>query len=92
MKNLILMILLSFSLGTIAQEKTVILEVPDMYCALCPITVKKALLKVNGVKKVEASLKTKTALVVYEDSLTHIDELTLATEEAGYPSFVQQKE
>ena len=35
-----------------AASRTVTLSVPDMYCAACPITVKKALSSVNGVSKI----------------------------------------
>ena len=42
-----------------AASKTVTLDVPSMTCPVCPITVKKALNKVNGVSKVEVSYEKK---------------------------------
>jgi mercuric ion binding protein len=73
-----------------AVSKTVTLSVPGMYCAVCPITVKKALSHVDGVEKVEPSLEKKEAVVTYDDAKTKISDLTWATTEAGYPSTVKQ--
>ncbi len=90
MKKLILVLGLLASLNVLAVEKTVVLAVPGMYCAVCPITVKKSLLKLKGVKQVEASLKTKTAKVKYEDTLVKLEDLMKATAAAGYPSKVKK--
>jgi mercuric ion binding protein len=48
--------------------------------------VKKAISRVHGVSKVEASFKTKEAVVTYDDNQTNVDALTKATADAGYPS------
>lgn len=87
MKKLALMLsLLLLSLDAVAALRTVTLSVPGMYCAVCPITVKKALQKVPGVKKVEVSLERKEAVVTFDDSKTSIRALEDATFEAGYTS------
>lgn len=72
-----------------AEIKTVTLAVPGMTCATCPITVKKALNKVNGVTKVEVSLHKMQAIVTYDDAKTTVQALTDATANAGYPSTVK---
>lgn len=69
-----------------AAEKTITLNVSDMTCAACPITVKKALNKVLGVSKVSVSLENKQAVVTFDDSKTQLNTLLNATFEAGYPS------
>lgn len=69
-----------------AAEKTITLNVSDMTCAACPITVKKALNKVPGVSKVSVSLENKQAVVTFDDSKTQLNTLLNATFEAGYPS------
>lgn len=69
-----------------ADSRTVKLLLPSMNCAMCPITVRKALEKVEGVKRVSVDYQTKSALVVYDDNKTSVGQLTLATENAGYPS------
>ena len=57
-----------------------------MNCAVCPITVKKALLKVKGVKSVHVDLDHRQAAVKFDDAETSIAALTQATTAAGYPS------
>jgi mercuric ion binding protein len=69
-----------------AAPRTVTLSVPGMTCAACPITIKKALLKVAGVSKVEVSYEKLEAVVTYDDAKTSVDALTEATKRAGYPS------
>ena len=73
-----------------AENKTVTLSVPGMDCEACPITVSKALKKVDGVGKVAASLEQKEAVVTFDDAKTNIDALRKATANAGYPSMVKQ--
>ena len=69
-----------------AATRSVTLSVPGMSCAACPITVKKALTKVEGVEKVSVSFETKDAVVTYDDAKTNVKALTNATKDAGYPS------
>ena len=73
-----------------AATKTVTLSVPGMTCAACPITVKKALSKVEGVSKIEVSLENKEAVVTFDDAKTKVEALLDATKNAGYPSTVKQ--
>ena len=72
-----------------AAQKTVVLSVPSMYCAACPITVRKALEKVSGVEKVHATYEAKEAVVIFDDAKTSVDKLTEATKKAGFPSSVK---
>ncbi|MBI5136060.1 MAG: mercury resistance system periplasmic binding protein MerP [Nitrospirae bacterium] len=72
--------------NAIATERTVTLGVERMTCVTCPITVKKALSHVPGVKAVKVSLLHKQAVVTFDDVLTDVGALTRATTNAGYPS------
>jgi periplasmic mercuric ion binding protein len=92
MKKLVTVIALAlaFSLPVWAATKTVTLSVPGMTCAACPITVKKALNKVEGVIKTEVSLEKKETVVTFDDAKTNVETLTKATTNAGYPSSVKQ--
>ncbi len=72
-----------------AAQKTVVLSVPTMNCAACPITVRKALEKVVGVESVKATLSPPEAVVTFDDAKTSVDKLTEATRGAGYPSSVK---
>jgi periplasmic mercuric ion binding protein len=81
---------LAFSASAWAATKTVTLSVPGMTCSACPITVNKALSKVDGVVKTEVSFEKKEATVTYDDSKTRVDALLDATKNAGYPSSVKK--
>ncbi|TNC98343.1 MAG: periplasmic mercuric ion binding protein [Stygiobacter sp.] len=72
-----------------AATKTVTLSVPGMTCAACPITVKQALSRVDGVQKAEVSFEKLEAVVTFDDAKTDVAALTKATENAGYPSTVK---
>ena len=71
--------------GTL-QTVTVTLEVKNMTCTVCPITVKKALEKVPGVINATVNFENKQAHVTFDDSLATVDKLREATANAGYPS------
>ena len=95
MRNTLVTLFLTFTLltpvtATIAAAlKTVTLDVDKMTCNMCPITVKKALKKIDGVSSVVTKYEGKGngwAKVTFDPAKTTIDELTFATEEAGYPS------
>jgi mercuric ion binding protein len=92
MKKLTAVLTLALALGASAwaATKTVTLSVPGMTCAACPITVKKALSKVDGVIKTEVSYETKEATVTYDDAKTSVNALLDATRNAGYPSSVKK--
>lgn len=62
-----------------------------MVCPLCPITVKKALQKVNGVLNADVSLERKEAVVIFDDAKTNEQELIKATGNAGFPSTIKPK-
>jgi mercuric ion binding protein len=68
--------------------ETVVLDVKNMTCAVCPITVKKALQKMPGVTTAEVDLDKKTARVTFNPEKTSPAALTKATWDAGYPSAV----
>jgi mercuric ion binding protein len=72
----------------LAATQTVTLSVPGMTCAACPITVKKALSRVDGVSKIEVIFDKREAVVSFDDAKTDARKLTQATEDAGYPSSV----
>lgn len=69
-----------------AVPQTVVLDVQNMTCALCPITVKKSLEQVPGVSKATIDFNKKTATVTFDSDRTSSAALTKATTEAGYPS------
>lgn len=73
-----------------AAPQTVTLDVKEMTCELCPITVKRSLEKVSGVSAVKVDFDKKTATVTYDPDKAKPEALTKATTNAGYPSTVQK--
>lgn len=72
-----------------APPVTIKLDVDKMTCGLCPLTVKKALKKVDGVTAVKSKYEgdgVGWATVTYDPDKADIEDLTFATEMAGYPS------
>lgn len=69
-----------------AGTQVVTLSVPTMTCATCPITVEKALSKVDGVIDAKVTWEPKEAVVTFDDTKTTAEALTQATANAGYPS------
>ena len=92
MKKLAALLALAVALSAPASAatKTVTLSVPSMTCATCPITVKMALSKVEGVIEAKVTWEPREAVVTYDDAKTTPAALTQATENAGYPSTLQE--
>ncbi len=91
MKKLVTAIVLCAALSAPvwAATKTVTLSVPGMTCAACPITIKKALSKIEGVEKIEVTFEKKEVAVTFDDAKTKVEALLEATKNAGYPSTVK---
>jgi mercuric ion binding protein len=70
--------------------QTVVLDVQNMTCPVCPITVKKALQKVPGVADAKIDLDSKTATVKFDPDKASTAALVKATTDAGYPSTVHK--
>ena len=91
MKKLLAALVLAGVVGPAwAATRTVTLAIPSMHCAMCPVTVKEALSKVPGVRKITVSLAKKDAIVTFDDAKTTVAALTQATRNAGYPSTVER--
>jgi len=91
MRKLLTAALAMFSLTAMAATpKTVTLEVKNMTCEVCPITVKKSLEKVSGVRAITVDFGKKTATVPYDPDKTKPEALTRATTNACYPSSVRR--
>ena len=88
-KKIVATLMLGAALPALAASKTVTLSIANMTCAVCPITVKKALNAVPGVSKTEVIFAKKEAVVTYDDAKTNVAALAKATLDAGYPAIVQ---
>ncbi|MEO7549389.1 MAG: mercury resistance system periplasmic binding protein MerP [Ramlibacter sp.] len=73
-----------------ATPQTAVLDVRNMTCELCPLTVKKSLQKVPGVTQAQIDFSKKTATVAFDADRTTAAVLVKATTDAGYPSTLRK--
>jgi len=88
-KFTLLFLMMLTSLVAFAKPQTVTLNVPTMNCAMCPLTVERALKNVEGVIDADASLDAKQAIVTFDDAKVSAERLVEATTNAGYPSTIK---
>ena len=69
-----------------AEPQQVVLDVPEMNCSLCPVTVKKALQRVPGYIDAQVDLDAKRAVVRYDDAKATPERLASAVKNAGFPA------
>ena len=87
MRKTLIIILLALPIGTFAGgPQTVVLDVQKMTCALCSVTVKKALEKVPGVTEARIDYDHKTATVKFDPAKANPAALVKATTDAGFPA------
>lgn len=70
----------------VAAEQTLTFTIDNMTCALCPVTVKRAMESVVGVQAVEINFDARTATVVFDASRTSPEAIATASANAGYPA------
>ncbi|MDH0365247.1 MULTISPECIES: mercury resistance system periplasmic binding protein MerP [Comamonadaceae] len=71
-----------------AAQQSAVLSVPGMNCPTCPITVKLALTRIDGVIDVKSNLPKRETTVVFDSAKVKVEALTSATKNAGFPSTV----
>ncbi|MCT9000147.1 heavy-metal-associated domain-containing protein [Chelativorans intermedius] len=69
--------------------QTATFTVENMTCALCPVTVKTAMERVEGVQSVTIDFEARTAVVTYDPSLANVEKIKAASTNAGYPAAVK---
>lgn len=72
-------------------KKTVTYSVEKMTCPTCPIVVRKAMQRVDGVKKVEVSLEDESAVVTFDPGVTTADEIGQASTDVGFPAIIKDR-
>lgn len=91
MRKLLIAVLAALPLAApAAAPNTVTLDVRNMSCEVCPITVRKSLEKLPGVSGVKVDFERKTATVTYDPDQVRPETLSKATTNAGYPSAMQR--
>ena len=79
-------LLIFMSLRAMAGEQIATLAIERMTCALCPITVKKAVEGVDGVLEVSVDFDTKRAVVRFDDAVITLEKIAEASTNSGYPA------
>jgi mercuric ion binding protein len=86
-RSLAAVIAMSLPLATLAATpQTTVLDVQNMTCAVCPITVKKSLEQVPGVSGAKVDFAKKTVTVKFDAEKATTAALVKATTDAGSPS------
>ena len=85
-----LLVALSPFAALAAMPQTATLNVQNMTCELCPITVKKSLERMPGVSQVRIDFAKKTATVTFDADQAQVSALVQATTDAGYPSTLRK--
>jgi len=70
------------------ENKTLSFAIENMTCALCPITVRKAMEQVSGVEEVKVDFEAKTATVIFDPAQATPETIAAASTNAGYPAQV----
>lgn len=91
---LILAGVLGYASKTVAQDSvveatalhTATFAVEKMTCATCPITVKTAIQRVEGVRSVDVDFEAKTATVTFDATIVAPAQIAQASLGAGYPA------
>jgi mercuric ion binding protein len=86
MKKICLILLVGLIYPLFAKE--VDIQIKKMHCPLCTTMIKKAILKVDGVKEVKVRLNTKKAHVDFDESKTNTDEILQAIKTTSYTGII----
>lgn len=93
MKNIriaVIALLAAASFSLQAAERTVTLDVANMSCVTCPLTVKVALKRVPGVRDAAVDFDTKKARVIFDDTQANVQALEKAAADVGFPATVSK--
>lgn len=83
---LVLASLLGFGVSALADEHTATFIVEKMTCATCPLTVRIAMQRVDGVIQAKVDFESKTATVTFDDSQTTVEKIAEASTNVGFPA------
>ena len=72
--------------GEVSALETASFAVEGMWCALCPLTVKTAIERVEGVREVVVDYQSQSATVTFDPALTNDAAIAAASTNAGYPA------
>ncbi len=85
-RKLLALLLIVPAAALAATPQTTVLDVRNMTCSMCSITIQKALERVPGVLDAKVDYDHKTAVVKYDPDKANPSALVKATTNAGFPS------
>ena len=92
LRVLALLALASFSTSSLGAEPdnevTVKFAVEKMICSTCPISVRKAMERVDGVKEVKVDFDSKMATVTFDPGTATASDIGNASTDVGFPASV----
>ena len=88
LKILFFTLLITWFGSASAGELTKRFTIEKMNCALCPVTVRKSMENVPGVKQVEVDYDSKIATVVFDPAIANENLISDASTSIGYPAQV----
>ncbi len=84
--SLVTLVLALMPFATLAATpKTAVLDVQNMTCNLCLVTVRKSLERMPGVSQARIDFEKKTVTITFGADKTTAAALVKATADAGYP-------
>ncbi|RMG58773.1 MAG: hypothetical protein D6713_06895 [Deltaproteobacteria bacterium] len=72
--------------------KTVVLELKNLTCPSCAVSVRETLLSMEGVKKVRVTFQPPEAAVTYDPTAVSPEKILAETARLGFPSSVKKSE
>lgn len=89
MKKLLCLLLMVFTPLAWAANKKVTIDIKDMTCSLCVVSINQALRSTQGVIKAKASLKTRQAEVIVPEAFDD-SQLLAAIARTGYSGAIHE--
>ena len=74
------------SSAALAADRTATFTVKNMTCSTCPLTIKVAVKRIDGVRDVQVDYEKKLAMVAYDDVRTTTGAIATAMSNAGFPA------
>lgn len=85
-----LALFLSMSYAFAGASQVAVMDLQNIQCYGCMLTVQKALQTVRGVEDTKLDLDRKTATVKFDPAKTNTEALVKATKDAGFPATIRK--
>lgn len=66
---------------------TISLQVPEVHCDNCKVSIESAVSKLDGVQRVDVAVPDATVAIEYDEEAVRLDEIKTTIEDQGYAVF-----